>query len=217
VYAHLAVDRSEVPELRELLDCIHRSGLAEVVASCREEDTLRRAVRSWVKVEPHRALDHLLDHRAELGGPAVTQALHALGDTAEIRRRSALLRLVAPHPAAELRELAAHPTRAADACVHAVENADLATLTDLVTVHPHVLDDSAVGLLLRAVLLVAGGHVDAALEVLATERGALTDIQRRARIVNLTRLAEAPPSDLPLDRATVDRMIAALTAPELRS
>jgi hypothetical protein len=78
----------------------------------------------------------------------------------------------------------------------ALDRADPARLDTIAQANPAVLQEQGTGLTLLAVLLLAAGHPDQALQAVRTAAATSTAVQRRARVVNLRHFADHAGAEL---------------------
>jgi Tetratricopeptide repeat len=199
---------SALQQLRHLVARIQNDGLKPVLAQRRWQDAAENLVRQWISQPTWtESFAYLRAHRDELGTEQATAFMADL-DNPAARRHAAILTLLRTLPVETVEDVVTNTATAVDHALEAVDHGKLNHVADIIEANPDVADEPGAGFVLRAVLLLADGQTEQAVNVIRAGAGHTTAVQRQARIVNLRRLAATQDPRRP---PAVDSLVQALT------
>jgi hypothetical protein len=181
---------SGLERLRQLVVLVGQHGLEPVLSQLGEQHIRQELIEAWISTPTWtESFAYLQERREELTTPEVT-ALLAGSDEPVAQQHAAILSLIWTVPLETVFDLVTDVAAATDQALAALDLADLPQVMTIAQLNPAVLHEPGTGQTLLAVLLLAAGQHDQALQAVRTAAATFTAVQRRARVVNLRRFAD---------------------------
>jgi hypothetical protein len=196
-----------IENLTAVLVKVDRDSLDTFVDAERRGYDRNLLLQAWIDTPTWTESQAFLDeHRGELHTTEVEAILTELDDRVA-SQHLAVLHLTGQLTTEETYRIVTDRDRAAEHAHHAVENADIARLRDVVNAHPNLFNDNS-GALFAVILTAAAGESEPAAQIARMIAEQATDIQRRATAIRLRELHQRLPDIGGLDE------LAALIHPE---